>query len=141
MEGCSKLEPVPPGTSAISPLLSGPLGELHGQTDSVLTAARLVRRGWTEEGRNTGWHISYFNSSRRAPVSRSDGNPAPQRAEIDLQEPGSNQDRAKGTEGSFSAGRQADRQTGLRVVLSGCRTTFRQCRRFKAPILPVIAEM
>ncbi|TNN29652.1 hypothetical protein EYF80_060199 [Liparis tanakae] len=141
MEGCSKLEPAPPGTSDMSPLLSGPLGTPPGQTDSVLTAARLVRRGWTEEGRNTGWQVSYFDSSRRAPVSRADGNPAPQRAEIGLKEPGSNQDGARGTEGGLSAERQADRQTGLCVGVSGCRTTFRQCRRFKVPLLPVIAEM
>ncbi|KAK9536838.1 hypothetical protein VZT92_006593 [Zoarces viviparus] len=162
MEGCSKPEPVPPGpggTSAMSgPLLSGSLEKLHHQTDSVLTAARLVRRGWTEEGKKTGWQVSYFNSSRQPSVSGSGGNQCAKRAEIFLKEPRSRRvpvvnsgktaedrwtgsdkptDEAKQTEGSFSA----NRQTGLRIVLSGCRTTFRQSRRFKAPILPVIAEM
>lgn len=47
-------------------------------------------------------------------------------------------------------GEQSDgaRQTGLGsqtgevfVLVSGCRSTWRQSRRFKAPVLPVIAEM
>lgn len=58
-------------------------------------------------------------------------------------------DEAKETyEGAFSANRQRERQVNLYsqagivcVRVSNCRTTCRQSRRFKAPILPVIAEM
>lgn len=171
MESCSKPETVRPGldsTSAMSgPLLSDPL---HGETDSFLTAARLVRRGWSEEGKKTGWQYSHFDRSVRQPaLSRSDGNQGPKRVEICLKvtqrgvavvnsmrtaedrETGSEKktDEAKQTtEGAFLANRQIGRQTGLcsqaGVVCvwgSGCRTTYKQSRRFKAPILPVIAEM
>lgn len=51
-------------------------------------------------------------------------------------------------EGAFSANRQRERQVNLYsqagivcVRVSNCRTTCRQSRRFKAPILPVIAEI
>lgn len=153
MEGSSKPETVPPGmgrTSAMSgPLLSDP----YSQNDSFLTAARLVRRGWTEEGKNTGWQFSY-----------SDGNQAPKRAEISQKDPRSRrvpvtsgrkttEDRETRSEtqtadGSLSANRQAERQIVLCsqagivcVLVTGRRTTCRRPRRFKAPILPVIAEI
>lgn len=173
MEGSSKPEPVHTGlgrTSVMSgPLLSDPLEKLHNQTDSFLTAARLARRGWTEEGNKTGWQFSYFDLSARQPSdSRSDGNQGPKHAEICLEDSRSRQvpimnsrktaedrqtgseskaEETKQTEGACSANRLLERQTGLysqasiRVRVSGCRTTCRQSRRFKAPILPVIAEM
>lgn len=175
MEGSSKPDPGPPGqgrTSAMSgPRLSYPLEKLHNQTDSFLTAARLIRRGRTEEGKNTEGQCSNFNCSvRQPPLSKSDRNQGPKHAEISLKEPRSWQvyvvnsrkmaeDRetsskikageAKQTyEGAFLANRQRERLTGLYsqagivcVRVSSCRTAYRQSRRFKAPILPVIAEI
>lgn len=169
------MDPVPTSlrrTSAMSgPLLSDPLEKLHSQTDSFLTAARLVRGGWTEEGKKTGRQFSYFNySARQPPLSRSHGNQGPKCAEVCLKDPKSmwaplsnsrrtaedkeicSERKAKEAEqttgGAFSANRQAGRQTGLRsqaggvcVWASGCRTTYRQFRKFRAPKLPVIAEM
>lgn len=174
MEGSSKPDPGPSGpgrTSAMSgPRLSYPLEKLHNQTDSFLTAARLIRRGWTEEGKNTEGQCSNLDRSvRQPPLSKLNGNQGPKHAEISLKEPRSRQvlvnsrktaeDRetsskikageAKQTyEGAFSANRQRQRQTGLYsqagivcVRASSCRTAYRQSRRFKAPILPVIAEI
>lgn len=169
MEGSSYPETVPSGlgrTSATSgPLLSDQPEKLHSQTDSILTAARLARRGWTQEGTKTGWQCSYFDFSAHQPsVSSSDGNQGPKHAEICLKDPGSKrvpvvngrktaEDRetdsseAKQTEGASSAYKQAVgqkrlcSQAGFRVWAPRCRTTCRQPRRFKGPILPVIAEI
>lgn len=148
MEGGSKPETVPPGlgrTWAMSgPLLSDALEKLSGQRDSFLTAARLVRGGWTEEGKETGWQTKGPKRvelclrdprSRRAPVVNSrrttedSETGAENKADVAKQAP----------EGGFSTNRPAERQTGLWAA--GCRSTCRQSRRFKAPILPVIAEM
>ncbi|KAF3705553.1 hypothetical protein EXN66_Car021244 [Channa argus] len=49
---------------------------------------------------------------------------------------GTNEDK-QAAEDVFSA----FRQTGGSVWTSGCRSTSRQLRRFKAPCLPVITEM
>lgn len=177
MEGSSKpdIRTLGLGRSSATPgyQLSGSLEKLHSQADSYLTAARLVRRGWGEERKKTGWQFSHFNYSTRQPsLSSSDGNQGPNRAEICLKDPrnrrvpdmnrrktaedsvtGSekNTDEAKQTsEGAnrLSANRQANRKMDLcsqagvvYIWASGCRSTCRQSRRFKAPILPVIAEM
>lgn len=153
--------------------LSDPLEKLHSHTDSVLIAARLVRRGWGEERKNTGWQFSLSGNSVHQPaLSSSDGKRGPPCAEIFLRDPrrgwvpdvnsrktavdnkmGSEKktDEAKhAVEGANrpSFHRRADRKKDLYsqagvvyVWASGCRNTCRQSRRFKAPILPVIAEI
>lgn len=154
MEGSGRPDPGPPdqGTSlAMSgPRLSHPLEKLQSQRDSFLTAARLVRRGWAEE-ENAGGRVS---SIRQPHLSKSD----PERAEIGPTEPrgtrirGSAQKTAEDTEaspemnqtckGAFSADRPTERRTGIVCFrVSGCRSTCRPSRRFKAPILPAIAEI
>lgn len=155
-------------TSAMSG--SYAMGKLHSQTDSFLTAARLIRRGWTEEVKSTGGQLTKLNNSiHQPPYSKSDESQGIKHANVSLKEPRSKQilivnsrkmaeeemssekkaDKAKQTcEGAFSAKRQRERQVNLYseagivcVRVSNCRTTCRQSRRFKAPILPVIAEM
>ncbi|KAM7397637.1 hypothetical protein PAMA_005784 [Pampus argenteus] len=155
MEGSSKPEIMTPhlgNTSATpGPLLSDPPEKLHSQADSYLTAARLVRRGCREERKKTA----------QPALSGSDGNQGPNCAAIYLKDPRSgwvlvansrktpvdseNGSEKKTDEGANrpSVNRQADRKKAsvLYVWTSGCRTTCRQSRRFKAPILPVIAEI
>lgn len=143
--------------------LSDPQEKLHSQTDSFLTAARLVRRGWTENEKETGWQVSYSDYSGRS-LSKSQGNQDPSQAEICLKNPRSRrvhdvtcskttENKETGSVNTTDGGKQtadteAEGQTGLcsqtdvvRVWMSGCRNTCRQFRRFKAPLLPVIAEM
>ncbi|KAK2828011.1 hypothetical protein Q5P01_019045 [Channa striata] len=152
MEGVSRQqEAVPPGLGKVSimseTVLSAPPEKQHSQTDSFLTAARLVRKAWTEEGKRTGRPFPLFDPSGGS-ISRSDGNQGPNTAEdpwveevsivmyrktVDRQ--GTNEDR-QAAEGAFSV----HRQTGVSVWTSGCRSRCRQLRRFKAPCLPVIAE-
>lgn len=171
MEDSSKPDRGVPGqgrTSAMSG--SYPMGKLHSQTDSFLTAARLIRRGWTEEVKSTGGQLTKLNNSiHQPPYSKSDESQGTKNADVSLKEPQSmkilivnsrkmaeekemnseKKDEAKETyEGAFSANRQRERQVNLYsqagivcVRVSNCRTTCRQSRRFKAPILPVIAEM
>lgn len=150
------------------PKLSDPLEKLHSQTYSFLTAARLVRRGWTEDEKEKGWKFSYSDSSARS-ISKLRGNQDPSPAENCLKDPRSRrvfvvtcskttEDRQTGSvnttdgskqtaEGAFSVPTEAESQTGLcqpdvvRVWTSGCRSTCRRFRRFKAPLLPIIAEM
>lgn len=159
MDNSSKPDTVPPGLGRQS-AMSGSLPSYPVEKDSILTAARLARRGWTED---------YSNCPARQPsVSQSDEIQDPKGVEICLKDPRSRQvfivnsrktaedremdsekkaDEAKQAEGAFSANKQADRQTGLcsqagiRVWVTRCRTTCRQSRRFKAPILPVISEI
>ncbi|KAK2882230.1 hypothetical protein Q8A73_022740 [Channa argus] len=153
MEGVNgQQEAVPPGLGKVSvlsePVFSVPLEKQHSQTDSFLTAARLVRRGWTEDGKKTGRQFPPFNSSGGS-VSRSERNRGPNNDEIWSKQvyvvtcrkttedrEGTNEDK-QAAEGVFSA----FRQTGVSVWTSGCRSTSRQLRRFKAPCLPVITEM
>lgn len=166
MQGSIKADRVLPGLGRMSamtePLHSDPLEKLNSQADSFLTAARLHRRGWTAEGKKTRWQFSDLDCSvRQPPLSRSDGNQGPECAEICPKDPRSRQvpvvnnredrkmcsekqgDEAKQTsEGGFSASGQAERQTTIICVwASRCRTSCRQSKRFKAPILPVIAEI
>ncbi|KAI3373938.1 hypothetical protein L3Q82_022507, partial [Scortum barcoo] len=50
--------------------------------------ARLIRRGWTEDGKKMGRQFTHFDSSPRQPsVSRSDGNQGPKRVEICPKDP------------------------------------------------------
>lgn len=134
----------------------------HSQADSFLIAARLIRNGWTDEGKKTGVQLS--NSDylvvQRSP-SKPDGNPerSPKVSSIRLvvnsrktdeereTTPGETANEAKQTcNGAFMANKQSRErhmtQAGIICVkVSGCRTTCRQSRKFKAPLLPVIAEM
>lgn len=107
----------------------------RGQTDSFLTAARLVRRGWTEEGNETGGQFSHFDCYIHQPsLSRSDENQGPNQVEKD---PWSRWDPVVNNRKISE-----ERVTGIVYVwMPGCRITRRQSRRFKAPLLPVIAEI
>lgn len=168
MESSSKPETVPPGLVKKS-VMSGSLPSDPVEKDSILTAARLARQGWTEEGTKTGWKFSYSDCPAGQPsVSKSDEIQGSKHAETCLKDARNRQvfivnsrktaedremdsekkaDKVKQAEGAFSANKQADRQTGLygqagiRVWVTRCRTTCRQSRRFKAPILPVISEI
>lgn len=161
MEGSCKPDPGTPGQGTRSttpgPRLSHPPEKLQSQTDCFLTAARLVRGGWTAEGRNTGGRAS---SIRRPSLSKSDRIHDPKH-EISLKEPRavrspavkstqktaedaetSSETRAVEERQTFKGAFSAERQTGIILFrASGCRSKCRPSRRFKAPILPVIAEM
>ncbi|KAK5887860.1 hypothetical protein CesoFtcFv8_016421 [Champsocephalus esox] len=140
------------------PLLSDPQEKLLSH--SILTAARLARRGWTEEGNETGWQFSHFDLTDHTSVSRPDGNQDQKRAEILVRELGNMQvhilnnrktakERVTGSDQKADEAKhtQAERETGLcsqtgvLVWASGCSPSCRRPKRFKAPILPVIAEM
>lgn len=166
MEGSSKTNPAPPGLFVATSGEKKSSEEQHNHTDSFLTAARLVRRGWTEEGKKTGTQFSDLNCSaaHQSPLLISIGNPGSGRTEICLRVQRSRRvpvvisretaedrethsermtDEAKQTsEDAVAANTKADRQTGVvHVWKSTCRTRCRQSRKFKAPMLPVIAEI
>lgn len=172
MEDSSNHGSCPPGEARTSSMsgsrLSHPLEKLHSQTDSFLTAARLIRRGLSDEGKNTGGQEIKINS-HRTPPSKVDGGPGPKRAEVNSEEPTesrqvpavvirrmaeSSQAKAENREDKgkqtivLSVDGQRGSKTGLYsqtgiicVRVSGCRSACRRSRRFKPPILPVIAEM
>lgn len=149
-------------SSMYGPRSSHPLENPHSQADSFLIAARLIRNGWTDEGKKTGVQLS--NSDylvvQRYP-SKPDGNPesTPKASSIRLvvnsrktDEESENTNEKTANEakqtcnGAFVANKQSRErqmtQAGIiSVKVSGCRTTCRQSRKFKAPLLPVIAEM
>ena len=170
MEGSSKPETETPGLCRTSrnpgPPRPDPPETFHSQVDSFLTAARLVRKGWTEEGKKTGRQFSQFLgcSARQPCPSRSVGDQGPNWAETGPKDPQSgrvlvvNGGKAAGyretdseketdevkqkAEWDSSAYRRAERRRDIVCIwTSGCRITCRQTRRFKAPILPVIAEI
>lgn len=140
------------------PRPSHPLKNQHSQADSFLIAARLIRNGWTDEGKKTGVQLS--NSDylvvQRSP-SKLDGNPesTPKASSIRLvvNSGKTNEERETTSEETANEAKQtfvANKQSRERqmtqaaiicVKVSGCRTTYRQSRKFKAPLLPVIAEM
>lgn len=131
----------------------------HSQTDSFLTAARLIRNGWTDEGKTGRTQLSTIERSVHQPVV---SKPSPKSAEIilkasstrllinsrktdeDKEIPEQMTNKVKQFS-NFSGTKQRERQAGQAGVVyfhvSGCRTACRQSRRFKAPLLPVIAEM
>lgn len=122
---------------------SDPLEKLQSQTDSFLTAARLLRGGWIQDGKKMGSKPAEIclknpSSSGVSDVTKNRETHSEKKA-----------DEVKQTsEGGFLANRQREGQTGfyiqtgsVRVWVSSCRTTSRKSRRFKAPILPVIAEV
>lgn len=139
------------------PELSDPLETLHSQTDSFLTAARLIRRGWTGDEKKTGF--SPLDSSgcslsklqgNQDPIKISWKNPQSRRFQVVICSKTSEERETRdgGKQRAEVAFTEAERQTGLysqadvtRIWTSGCRSTCRQFRRFKAPLLPVIAEM
>ena len=140
--------------------------KLHSQTDSFLTAARLLRGGRAEE-----LQLSHLiQPARQTCPRRSGGDPNPVEVVLKDHRRGrlsgttaedretdseKSADEVKQTDGgmerdglkqkagrAFSVYRQVERQKGVVCVwASGCRITCRRPRRFKAPILPVIAEM
>lgn len=137
---------------------------LHSQADSFLMAARLVRRGWPNEGTKTNRQLSQSDGSARQPIfTSSEGHKASVRVRICRKDPMRSwtldmssgetsldgktgfekDDKAKETsEDAASPNRPEERQTGVVYVWkSSCRITCRQTRRFKAPVLPAIAEV
>lgn len=83
MEGLRNPASVP-SEPCRSSVTSRPL--LTDVADSVLTAARLARRGWTEDGKKTTWQFSHVHNSQPS-VSRSDGNQAQIHVEVSLKDP------------------------------------------------------
>lgn len=72
MENCRDPEIVPSSAGGTS-MMSSPL--FSDESDSVLTAARMARRGWTEDKENKKWQFSYSNKSpSQTSVPISDGN-------------------------------------------------------------------
>ncbi|KAG7516204.1 hypothetical protein JOB18_025415 [Solea senegalensis] len=136
----------------------------HSHVDSFLTAARLLRGGGRveEEGKTVGWQSSRRSNQTRE--TRPDGNQGPKHAMVFLKDLRSRQvhltenrreDRESGCEktntgeekdtdeGPFSGHGQTERQKDIVVCIwkSGCRVKCRQSTRFKAPVLPAIAEI
>ncbi|CAJ1063254.1 hypothetical protein NQZ68_032157 [Xyrichtys novacula] len=176
MEALRNLPAVSSGPGKTS-VTSGPL--FSDGTDSVLTAARLARRGWTEDGRKTGWQFSHvYTSPRQPPVSRPDGNQVQIHIQVSPKDPRSgpgpvfnnkttSEDRetcsekraeedkqTRGGGGALQVNRPSlksaltEKQKVVRsqpgvvfVWASGCRTKSKPSRRFKPPMLPVIAEL
>lgn len=158
MEGSRKTEAP---TVTMSPPSDG-LKDQHSQTDSFLTAARLIRGGWTDEGKTGGRQFSTTDQSVHQPAV---AKPSPKTAEIILKassirlvtnsrktngdkeiilEQMTKKVKQTGTQ-EFLAdklrGRQAEQAGIVYFRVSGCRTACRQSRRSKAPLLPVIAEI
>lgn len=154
MEGSSKNEP--PTATMFRPQPSDGLKNHQSQTDSFLTAARLIRNGWADEGRQ---FTTAHHSVHQPAVTK------PKHAEIILKAssiglvtnsrktdedkkiiPEQMTNKVKQTSNKeFSANKQRERQMfqagTVYFHVSGCRTACRQSRRFKAPLLPVIAEI
>lgn len=150
--------------------LSYPVEKLQRQTDSFLTAARLLRGGWSNEERNTRKQDSVLNISvHRSPLLKVDRGQGPRRAEIKSEEQaegrqvpavnirkmsengqtkaGNSEDKAK-LMGVLTVEEQGGSKTGLYsqkdvvcVRVSSCRSACRRSRRFKPSVLPVIAEI
>lgn len=158
MEGSRKTD----APTVTMPQPSDGLKDQHSQTDSFLTAARLIRGGWAEEGKTGGRQLSTTVQSVHQPAV---AKPSPKPAEIILKastirlvtnsrktdgdkeiilEQMTKKVKQTGIKEFLSdklRGRQVD-QTGIVYFrVSGCRTACRQSRRSKAPLLPVIAEI
>lgn len=165
MEGSSIQKSMSPGWGMMSTtpesLRPDHLEKMHSQTDSFLTAARLLRGGWLEKEEKT-WQFSHVDFSVRKPASEE--NQILNRAKNYIKDPRirsvpiinsgkMTEDREMGVEketgeakqtpeGEFSANKQAGIHTGgVRIWTSHCRIVCRKSRRFKAPILPVITEI
>lgn len=157
MEGSSE-----PEKKVYMSVLSGRPEMQHTQTDSFLTAARLIRRGWPEEGKRTKWQFKNTCTSAGQPSSsRSEENPALNHPQVLIKfsrtpGPRTTEDKETGSEKTTHeakqinknvlsakkpAGQQAGQTNVLYVWASGCRITCRQRKRLKAPVLPAIAEI
>lgn len=143
-----------------------PVETQQSQTDSFLTAARLLRGGWSNEERNARKQDAVHHS----PPLEADRGQRPRKTEIGRSEepaegrqvPAVNirkmaengQTKAGNSEGKAKlisvllVDEQGERKTDLYsqkgivcVRVSSCRSACRRSRRFKPPVLPVIAEM
>lgn len=154
MEAISKTKP--PTVTMLRPQPSHGVKDHQSQTDSFLTAARLIRNGWTDEGRR-------FTIAERPVHPPAVTKPKPaeiilkassirqvtnsRRADEDKQIiPERMTNKVKQTSNKeLSANKQGEQQMlqAATVIfhVSGCRIACRQSRRFKAPLLPVIAEI
>lgn len=159
MEGSSKTEP--PTEIVFRPQSSDGLKDQHSQTDSFLTAARLIRNGWNNKKNGERQFHIIDRSVHQPAVSKL--NPIP--AEIILKASSirlvtNSRKTEKDKEvipeqmtkkinqtckTEFSARKQGEIQMGQAGIVyfqvSGYRAACRQSRRFKAPLLPVIAEV
>lgn len=148
-----------------------PVETLQSQTDSFLTAARLLRGGWSNEERNARKQDSVLSISvHHSPLLKADRSQTPRKTEMGKSEeptegrqvPAVNirkmaengQTKAGNSEGKakllsvLSVDEQGESKTGLYsqkgivcVRVSSCRSACRRSRRFKPSVLPVIAEM
>lgn len=150
--------------------LSYPVEKLQSQTDSFLTAARLLRGGWSNEEKNTRKQDSVLNISvHHSPLLKVDRGQGPRRTESKSEEHAEGRQvaavniRKMAENGQTKAGNSEDKaklmcvlsveeqggskmglysQKGVVCVrVSSCRTACRRSRRFKPSGLPVIAEM
>lgn len=154
MECLSKTKPLT--VTMLRPQPSHGVKDHQSQTDSFLTAARLIRNGCTDGGRRftiadrpvhppavtkpkPAEMILKASSIRQVTNSR--------RADEDKQIiPKQMTNKVKQTSNQeLSANKQVEQQmlqAGTVIFhVSGCRIACRQSRRFKAPLLPVIAEI
>lgn len=150
--------------------LSHPVEKEQRQTDSFLTAARLLRGGWSNEEQNTRSKDSALSiSNHQRPFLKVDIVQGPRKTEVKTEEhtanrpvstvdirkltkndqtkTGSSEDTAKLTS-VLSAEEQAASKTGLYsqksvvcVRMYSCRSACRRSRKFKPSGLPVITEM
>lgn len=154
MEGSSKSKPPTAATLRQQP--SDGLKDHRSQTDSFLTAARLIRNGWTDEGRQfTSAHRSVHQPAvikpkpaeiiRKASSVRLVTNSRKTDEEKKIIPEQMTKKVKQTSNKEFSANKQRGQQMfqagTVYFHVSGCRTACRQSRRFKAPLLPVIAEI
>lgn len=148
-----------------------PAETLHSQTDSFLTAARLLRGGWSNVERNerkqdsvlsiSVHHSSLFKEDigqrpRKTEIRKSEepaeGRQVPavnirKMAENGHPKAGNSEDKAKLISVLSVNGQQESKtdlysQKGIVCVrVSSCRSACRRSRRFKPSLLPVIAEI
>lgn len=148
-----------------------PVETLQSQTDSFLTAARLLRGGWSNEEKNERKQDSVLSISvHHSPLLKADRGQRPRKTEIGKSEEpaegrqvpavnirkmaengqtkaGNSEDKAK-LISVLSVNEQRESKTDLYsqkgivcVRVSTCRSACRRSRRFKPSVLPVIAEM
>lgn len=127
--------------------------QVNNEDDSFLAAARMLRGG----GRHKTWEMS-SPVNRNAPSSNKTA-PKPAQTEpkeeqpqavceskttgsikeaVHVKENGQANENALSISGNTTANVQ---RVAVRIWRSGCRPNLRNCRRFKAPLLPPIAEV
>lgn len=168
LDTCPPAEVKKPTTSTSR--FSHPVEKLQSQTDSFLTAARLLRGGWSNEEKNTRKQDSVLNISvQHSPLLKVDRGQGPRRTECKSEKPAEGRQipavniRKMAENGKTKAGNSEDKaklvcvlsveeeggsRTGLYsqkgvvcLRVSSCRTACRRSRRFKPSVLPVIAEI